>query len=253
MSIPENVSITPDRFDRSAAVVHADAGTAHERAGISGMQARLAGWLYLGTIGCGLFAELAVRSRMRAHDASATALNIAQNQGLYRAGEAADLVMLACYIVVTALFYRLFLPAGRSTALVAAGFSMIGIAVLAVAGLLHLVPLALLETRSLTATEGAAQFALELHGDLYGISLFFFGVYCTLIGWLGLKSRLLPRIVAGLMIVGGATHNLTRMLWVLAPEVLRMVPQPVNMLPLAGEAALAVWLIVFGIRRPTRD
>lgn len=222
---------------------------AAQQAGISDTAARLAGWLYLGTILCGLFAELAVRSRIRAGDAATTALNIAQHQALYRAGEAADLLMLSCYITVTALLYRLFAPTSRSIALIAAGFSQVGIAVLAVAGLLHLTPLTLLESDTWVHADGIAQLALDLHGDLYGISLFFFGIYCMLIGWLCLSSRLLPTPVGVLMMAGGLTHTVTKLLWILAPQVLHLVPRPINLVPLLGETALAVWLMLFGLRQ----
>jgi hypothetical protein len=125
---------------------------------------------------------------------------------------------------------------------------MIGIAVLAVAGVMHLLPLRLLAEPTLASAE-IAQLALELHGTLYGISLFFFGAYCVLTGWLCLASRLVPRVVGLLMIAGGLTHVITRVLWILAPQTLVFVPRPLNLLPLLGEAVLALWLLVFGLRR----
>ena len=212
-------------------------------------QARLVGWLYIGTIVCGLFAEVAVRSRVRADDAATTLLNIGRQQFLYRAGEAADLVMLCCYIVITALLYRLFAPAARSLSLVAACFSMIGIAVLAVAGLLHLLPLTLLESPTIAGASEFAQLALALHAKLYGLSVVFFGVYCLLIGWLAMSSRLMPRSVGLLMMMGGLTHIITRFLWILTPSTLAFIPSPINLLPLLGEAVFALWLVLFGLRR----
>ncbi|WCT73840.1 DUF4386 domain-containing protein [Sphingomonas naphthae] len=208
-------------------------------------QARLAGAFYLGTIVAGLFAELAVRARFRA--AGDLLAAIARQPLLYRAGEVADLVMLCCYIVVTGLLYRLFVPAGRTVSLIAAGFSLVGIAVLAVAGLLHLAPLALAADPAALDVNAVARLTLDLHGDLYGISLVFFGVYCTLIGWLAFRSALLPRAAGVLMALGGLTHVITKALWLLAPAV--AVPRPILMLPLLGEAVLALWLLVFAIRR----
>jgi hypothetical protein len=51
------------------------------------------------------------------------------------------------------------------------------------------------------------------------------------------------------MIAGGLTHVITRVLWILAPQALVFVPRPLNLLPLLGEAVLALWLLVFGLRR----
>lgn len=218
-------------------------------AGLSDAQARLVGWLYLATIVCGLFAELAVRSRVRADDAATTLSNVDQHQLLYRAGEAADLVMLCCYVVITALLYRLFAPASRSLSLVAAYFSLVGTAVLAVAGLLHLLPLTLLERPTIAGASEVAQLALALHAKLYGLSIIFFGAYCLLVGWLAISSRLLPRPVGLLMMAGGITHIVCRFLWVLTPTMLEFIPPPISLLPLLSEAAFAVWLLLFGLSR----
>lgn len=217
--------------------------------GISGAAARSAGALYLATIAFGLFAEIGVRGRIRDADATTTASNIAHQEAWYRLGEAADLGMLCCYIAVTALLYRLFAPGARSLSLVAAGFSLVGITVLAVAGVLHLAPLALPAYPALSRPDLLAQLALDLHGDLYGISLVFFGVYCLLIGILCVASRLLPLPVGLLMIAGGSAHIVIRLLWIAAPAALHLLPGALNLLPLAGEAALALWLLLAGLPR----
>lgn len=218
------------------------------RPGIADPAARLAGLLYLGTIAGGLYAELGVRASVRAGDAVTALHNIQQSPGFYGAGEAADLVMLGCYIAVTALLYRLFAAFARSTSLVAAGFSLVGIAVLAVAGVFHLAPLALIGEGAAADSARLTQLALRLHGNLYGISLVFFGVYCVMIGWLCIASRWLPRTVGVLMIAGGLAHLLSRSVWLLAPHAAGLIPAPVAMLPLLGEAALAVWMLGFGLR-----
>lgn len=218
------------------------------RPGITDTAARLAGLLYAGTIICGLYAEIGVRARMRADDAAMTLHNIQASSGFYRTGEFADLIMLGCYIAVTALLYRLFAPAARTLALTAAGFSLVGIAILAVAGFFHLAPLTLIEAGSTADTARSVKLALQFHGDLYGLSLFFFGVYCVLIGWLCMASRWLPRPVGALMIAGGLAHLISRSVWLLAPHAMHLIPRPIALLPLLGEAALAIWLMGFGLR-----
>lgn len=94
--------------------------------------ARLAGALYLGTIVFGLFAEVGSRGALIVgSDATATARAILANEALFRAGLAADLVMLACYVGVTTLFFDMFRPVHAGVSRMAAAFSLIGIAVLA--------------------------------------------------------------------------------------------------------------------------
>ena len=95
--------------------------------------ARIAGAFYLVTILMGVFAEVVVRGALVVRDdAAATATNILAHEPLYRLGLAADLAMIACYIAVTLLFYDLFRPVGRSLSLLAAFFSLVGLAFLAV-------------------------------------------------------------------------------------------------------------------------
>jgi hypothetical protein len=219
-------------------------------------KARLAGLLYLATIVMGLFAEVGARSSVSVRgDGSATAAAIMRNIAYYRAGEAADIVMLGCYIGVTALLYELFARSGRALSLTAMGFSLVGIAVLAANGLFHMAPLALLDGTGTPALpiaqrDALIRLSLDLHGDLYGVSLIFFGVYCILIGWLAIRSRALPPAVGALMIVGGSCHLLTRFATILAPELAHGLPGLMNVAPLIGETALSAWLLLFGVRTP---
>ena len=108
-------------------------------------------------------------------DATATARAILANEPLFRAGLAADLVMLACYVGVTTLFLDMFRPVHAGVSRMAAAFSLIGIAVLAADTLLLLVPLRLLATTPYLAVLGAPQreaatlLALKVHGDGYDV------------------------------------------------------------------------------------
>jgi hypothetical protein len=219
--------------------------------GLSKASARLAGALYLATIGFGIFAEAGVRAEIRTVAPESTALNIASHEAWYRLGEAADLLMLCCYIAVTSLFYRLFAPVDRTLSLAAASFSLVGIAVLAVAGVFHLMPLALMDYSGTFQMDFLTDLALKMHADLYGISLVFFGVYCALIGILCFRTRRCPRIVASLMLIGGLVHFTGRLLWIAAPDLRQDLPDAINVLPLAGEAALAIWLLLFAMSPST--
>lgn len=221
------------------------------------LKARLAGLFYLGTIVAGIYAQVGVRAPLTAVTAqdsnAAIAANILRNVPVYRTGEAADLVMLCCYIAVTTLLYELFTRTSRQIALVSAGFSLTGIIVLAVAGVLHLAPLALLDSSTtagldLSLRQALAVLSLDLHAELYSLSLVFFGFYCLLIGWLVWRSGLLPGTVGALMMIGGISHIIVMFTGVLAPDIARSLPLVMKFAPLVGEAALALWLLAFGIK-----
>jgi len=207
--------------------------------------ARWAGLFYLITIVMGVFAEVFVRGRLIVRkDAAATAANILEHERLYRLGLAADLVMLVAYVAVTLLLYALLKPAGRNLSLLAAFFSLIGIAVLAVNSLTHLAPLLLL--KQTPPAQELALFSLSLHGRGYAIAGVFFGVYCVLVGYLAFRSRLIPRIVGVLMAIGGVAYLIDSFTGFLSPTLAVRLPD-VTVLGGAGELALTLWLLVMGV------
>ncbi|MDB4948320.1 MAG: hypothetical protein JWM27_969 [Gemmatimonadetes bacterium] len=175
------------------------------------LRARTAGAFYLITIITGVFAEVFVRGALVVRDdAAATAANILAHEPLYRLGLAADLVMLTSYVAVTLLFYDLFKPVGASLSLLAAFFSLLGIAVLAVNSLNHLAPLLLLGDAHYLGAFHPAQLQalallfLRMHARGYSIAGVYFGIYCIVIGHLVFRSGFLPRILGVLMAIGGA-------------------------------------------------
>ena len=107
-------------------------------------KARIAGLFYLLTFLTGGISSLVGGRLVVSGDAAGTANNILAHQPLFRLGSAADLSVVACYIVVTALFYDLFKPVNRGLSLLAAFFSLVGCAIQACICLFHLVPLVVL-------------------------------------------------------------------------------------------------------------
>lgn len=212
--------------------------------------ARVTGAFYLLTIVAGVFAEAFVRGRLVVRtDAVATATNILANETLYRVGLVADLAMLASYVVVTALFYEMFRPVRRSVSLSAAGFSVVGIAVLAVNCLNHLVPLVLLDSVTyqpaiqVSQLQALSLVALRLHARGYGIATVFFGIYCVLIGWLAFRSGWVPRALGALMAVGGVAYLASSIVGLLSPAVASRLPD-LGVIGGVAELALSAWLIV---------
>ncbi|WP_010188134.1 MULTISPECIES: DUF4386 domain-containing protein [unclassified Sphingomonas] len=223
--------------------------------------ARLTGALYLGTIVFGLFAEVGSRgSLIVGSDAAATARSILANEALFRAGLAADLAMLACYVGVTTLFLDMFRSVHAGVSRMAAAFSLIGIAVLAADTLLLLVPLRLLAAPPYLAALGSSQrdavtlLALKVHGDGYDVSLVFFGIYCLMLGWLVWRSGFLPKTIGALMALAGACYILNSIANLAVPAFARMLSPHLMDPTLIGEVTLALWLLVFGAgRRSKRD
>src|SRR5204863_128863 len=77
-------------------------------------------------------------------DAAATATNILTHRGLFQLGFAVYLIEMACQIAMTALFYDLLKPSGRSVSLVAAFLGLTGCIIKTLSRLFFIAPLFIL-------------------------------------------------------------------------------------------------------------
>ena len=220
------------------------------------LKARMAGVFYLLTIIMGVFAEVFVRGALIvSDDAAATATNILAQETLYRFGLVADLIMLACYIVVTLLFYDLFKPVSRSLSLLAAFFSLVGISVLAVNSLNHLAPLVFLGSANylsafeLNQVQAFALMSLRMHARGYSIAGVFFGIYMLSLGYLIFRSGFLSRILGVLMAAGGLSFLAYSFAIFLLPALVARLPE-IGMLGGIAELALSLWLMAMGVNVP---
>src|SRR5438477_10733179 len=91
------------------------------------LKARITGVFYLLTMLTGIFAQGFVSNRLVVFgDASTTATNILTHKSLFQLGFTVYLIEMACQIAMTALFYDLLKPAGRSVSLLAAFLGLAG-------------------------------------------------------------------------------------------------------------------------------
>lgn len=216
-------------------------------------RARLAGVAYLITVLTGLFAEVGVRGRLIDYgNAAATAQNILGSESLYRWGFAADIVGGAAYVVVTLLLYELLKPVSRSLSLLAAFFSLVGIAIGCLAALGHLAPLLLLKDAYMapfgtSQAQAMALLALKLHARGYWISLVFFGFYELVLGYLIFKSSFFPRALGVLVGLAGAAFLVNSFALFLSPPVGNALNVYMLALDGIGEISLMLWLLVMGV------
>ena len=140
--------------------------------------------------------------------------------GLTGAGATvANVAAALCYVVVTALLYRVFAPRDRTLALLAAMASLSGIA-LSLASSLAI------------ATPRVNPLAL-------------FGVFCALLGFLIWRTRLMPRWLGIAMFVGGVAW------FTFAFPALATILAPFNFAPgILAELVLTVWLLARGVSLP---
>jgi uncharacterized protein DUF4386 len=179
-------------------------------------------------------------------DAAVTATNILAHQELFLAGAATALIGAAAYLVVTALWYRMFEPVNRTLSLSAAFFGLTGCIVQAFAVVFHLAPLLVLGDKPYLSAfkpeqvHALALVFINLYGQAYNVSLVFFAFYLLQIGYLVYRSNFLPRWLGVLVMtgVGWAVY--------LYPPLARAV-SPYVVLASVGELLLVLWLLFKGV------
>jgi hypothetical protein len=128
---------------------------------------------------------------------------------------AANLAANAGYVAVTLLLYQMFKPVSRNVAMFAVTISLAGCIVQSLA-LFHLVP---------------RQSSLPI-----------FGLFNLTIGYLILKSTFLPRGLGLLMAFSGVGW-----LTVLSQELVKHIAAYIEILGIAAEGSLMLWLLVMGV------
>jgi hypothetical protein len=220
--------------------------TAHDVELSVRLKARVAGAVYLLVFLAGGAAVLASSGVITLTDAVATATNILLHEQRFWLGFTFNLVVIASYLVVTALFYELFRPVSRQLSLHAVLFSVVGCAVQAAALVFYAAPWVVLsgshDPASSSVDQAMALLGLKLYVQAYNIGLGFFGFYCILIGRLIFKSAFLPRALGVLMMFGGLSW-----LTFLSPSLASYL-RPYNIAPgVLGEGSLTLWLLLAGV------
>lgn len=215
--------------------------------------ARTAGVLYLVIIVCGLWSEIFVRSSLIvAGDAAATAGNIVAAEGLFRAGFAADTLMVLSDVGLAVLLYALLRPVNATLALTAAALRLVQTAVIALSLLHQQAALLLLDGSGPAGAFEPAQrqalavLALDLHGHGYDLGLIFFGASCLVLGFLVSRSGYLPRVLGWLVMAAGVVYLAGSYTLFLFPAHAGTLA-PLYVVPVVSEVAFCLWLLVKGV------
>jgi hypothetical protein len=137
------------------------------------------------------------------------------SHGFAVSGNVCNILSTVLYAAVTWLFYLLFKPVSPSLSLIAALFSLAGCVFMSL-GLIHI--------KSTISP------------------LWFFGPFCLLIGYLILKSALLPRVLGVLMVLAGAGW-----LVYLIPALPLQLAHAIMVLGFVAELTLCLWLLIMGV------
>ena len=212
-------------------------------------RAKIAGVFYLVAMLTGIFAQGFVSGTLVVDgDAAATATNILTHRGLFQLGFAVYLIEMACQIAMTALFYDLLKPAGRSVSLVAAFLGLAGCVIKTLSRLFYIAPLFILGGAHYLSVFSAGQLQalallfLKVNDHGAAIALVFFGFYALLTGCLIIRSTFLPRILGVLSVLGG----LGWLSFLYLPLGYSLFPY-IAAFGLLGATSLMLWLLVLGV------
>ena len=220
-------------------------------------EARIAGACYLLVIAGGIFAALFVREAVfEPGDAAATARAIAAQETLWRFGIAVHLVYLLAGTTMNVIVYRLFKHVHATMALIAFVLAMSDIAMEALLLTSLYVPLILIRESSVLgalsdATLAAVGYlAVRIFIVGWSFALLLFSGFCVLTGVLILRSRLVPRVIGGLMILAGASYFVNSLAGILSPGLAAILVPWILLFAFVGECSFGLWLATKGVKPP---
>lgn len=188
---------------------------------------------------------LAVKQLVHVNDAALTSANILSHTTLFYLGFAGNIVSVMGYLVVTALWYRLFKPVNRNMAIVAAFIGGAACVILAIGTVCYVAPISILAGvtagPALQQAQGFALVLIKLYGQCYNTSLIFFALYGVLTGYLAYRSTFLPRVLGIAFIVAGIGWLV--FIW---PPLAKAL-YPWMLATGLGEGVFALWLMIKGV------
>ena len=217
--------------------------------------ARIAGLLYLLIIVFGLIAKIFVRdSLVDYNNATVTAKNINASEFWYRFGFVSELMMLISDICVTTILYLLLKEVNRNVSLLSTLFRFASIIILSVIALTHYAALSFYNSAEYLTVFNSSQLdalallSIKLHGSGYNISLLFFGVHLSILGYLIFKSVMFPKSIGIILVVGGICYIINSLTWFLFPNFVKTI-YPAILIPCSiGELIFCLWLLIKGVR-----
>lgn len=222
--------------------------------------ARIAGFLYLIVVATGVFSLAYVPSQIVVQaDPSATVSNIATSESLYRLGIAASLICYTAFLVLPFALYRLLRPAGNRIAvlMVACAVASVPIALVNLQNKLDILSLVsgtgYPETLPIAEVQAQVMLLHESYGNGILVSEVFWGLWLLPFGYLVFKSRLLPRTLGILLMMGCFGYLVDVFGTVLLPGYTESAIANYVRIPASvGEIGTCLWLLLVGVREPSR-
>lgn len=215
--------------------------------------ALIAGAGYLAIFVLAIFANFVVIGGLvESGNAAATAENIMESEGLFRAGIVAFTFVFVIDVVVAWALYVLFRNLSRDLSLLAAWFRLVYTVLLGVALIFFFVALQLLSGADYLAAFGAGQvdahalLAVDAFNYAWLVGLVCFGVHLILLGYLVGASGWASRVLGYVLMVAGVAYiidTLARAVLADYADVEGIFLAIVAVPSVIGELWFTVWLL----------
>lgn len=215
---------------------------------------RIAGIVYLVVVVTGTVSIAYVPSQVIVRgDGTATVQRIVASEQLFRIGIAAGFVCYLAFLFLPLALYRMLKDTDRSAALAMVVLAVVSVPI-SLFNLTHkLEVLSLVEGAVAGGNLASAELAaavlrsLARYGDGMIVAKLFWGLWLAPLGYLFWRSRRIPRMLGGLLILGCAGYLIDVFATVLAPgypstSLAGWVTRPAGL----GEIGTCLWLLVFG-------
>lgn len=217
--------------------------------------AKVAGLAYLIPVAFVVYANFGMRGRLFVTgDMAETVRRIAAAAPLFRLSVAFDLVYSIGVIVLLTALYVVLGPVNRHLAILATLLKIVyGVTAMMMAlSLLTIVRLATnpayLQALGAEPLQALVRLNTSATGEEYYVGLAFWALSATVIGWLWLKSRYIPKVLAVFGLVSAAWCALCTFAYIIDPAFSNVVNLWWFDSPLAlFDIALSFWLLVKGL------
>jgi len=215
--------------------------------------ARIAGFMYLGNIITGIFAEVVRSTLIVPGNAEATAKNIMASEWLFRIGFVSDLIMVTFYLLMGLFFYVLFKPVNKNIALLMLLLNLAGVPMLGINMLNQFATLLLMSGAGYLNVFGAdklhalGMLFFNLHEYGYSMAVISWGFYLLPLGYLVFKSGYFPRIL-GVLLMLASFCDLFRFFLIFLFPSYEVITYPGLAVAMIAEFSFAFWLLVKGAK-----
>ena len=201
--------------------------------------------------------DITLRSLIVANSATETLNNVLSSKLKFNIGVFSWLIILVCDLIVAWGLYLFFIPVSKKLSLISAWFRLIYVAMLAVSMLnliyCHLV-IHQVDSSTVDMTDQMSRsfmFYFDAFDAMWSLGLIVFGFHILLVGYLAIKSEHVPNIFGILLMIAFIGYTLPKISNLLLPEYKDMmrIIEAIFLIPMLGEVALGVWLLLIGFKR----